>query len=227
MQVCCCRQVLGYPLDKMLPAAKLFAAPGNLRTLVSIQISIFIAMSRHEDSDKTLTIDFNLQPETENAESDWLKESSLFAEDLLREVSESDTAELFCEPEPPLPFDSPIEEKRSAPRFLVNWKVVVMNENNGKREFFHGRARDISMGGLCLLSDHNLVFTDSITVLISVPPDSVKHKPYVIEVRSKISNTVLANNVRQFRIGIRFIKFKDGDKRFLEQYLTERYDVFS
>jgi len=184
-------------------------------------------MSSHEDSDKTLTIDFLLQPEAENAESDWLKENSLFAEDILREVGEPDAAELFCEPEPPLPFDSPIEEKRSDPRFLVNWRVVVVNERDGKKAFFHGRAHDISMGGLCLLSDHNLSFNNSVTVLISVPPDSAKQKPYVVEVRSRIVNTVLASNIRQFRIGIRFVNFKDGDKRFLEQYLAERYDVFS
>ena len=100
-----------------------------------------------------------------------------------------------------------------------------MNEKNGKREFFHGRAHDISMGGLCLYSEANLTFTNSVIVLISVPPDSVKHKPHVIEVNSKISYTVLANNVTQFRIGIRFLKFKDGDKAYLEHHLSQRYDI--
>ena len=76
---------------------------------------------------------------------------------------------------------------------LVNWKVVVMNEKNGKREFFHGRAHDISMGGLCLYSETNLTFTNSVIVLISVPPDSAKQKPHVPAPRypTRIDNTTV------------------------------------
>ena len=184
-------------------------------------------MIRHKDNEDTLTIDFPASPDEKNTETDWPEENSLFAEDLLREVGDLGAAEAFFEPEPPLPPDSGTEEKRGAPRFLVNWKVVVMNEKNGKREFFHGRAHDISMGGLCLYSETNLTFTNSVIVLISVPPDSAKQKPHVLEVNSRISYTVLANNVTQFRIGIRFIKFKDGDKRYLERYLAQRYDFFA
>lgn len=190
-------------------------------------------MSQHKDNEETLTIDFPVFTKVENADTpmgtsaDGLAENTPFAEDLLREVSELDAAETYCEPEPPLPAGSGTEEKRAYPRFLVNWKVVVMNEKNGKREFFHGRAHDISMGGLCLHSETNLVFTNTVIVLISVPPNSPKHKPHVLEVESKLCYTVLAHDIRQFRIGIRFVRFRDGDKRYLEQYFTERYEVFS
>lgn len=184
-------------------------------------------MTRQKDNEETLTLDFQTSPEEKNAETDWPEDNSQFADDLLREVGDLSPADAYCEPEPPLSPDSGTEEKRGHPRFLVNWKVVVMNEVNGKREFFHGRAHDISMGGLCLYSENNLTFTNSILVLISVPPHSAKRKPHVLEVHSKISYTVLASNVRQFRIGIRFVKFKNGDKRYLEEYLAQRYDFIS
>lgn len=182
-------------------------------------------MTPDKDQDETLTMEFSDYIEANKPEADWSEDSSLFAEDLLREVGDLGAEGVYCEPEPPLPPGSATEEKRSSPRFLVNWKVVVMNEVNGKREFFHGRAHDISMGGLCLYSEDNLTFNNSILVLISVPPESARHKPHVLEVESKIGYTVLASNVSQFRIGIRFIKFKEGDKRYLEQYLARRYDV--
>lgn len=179
-----------------------------------------------EDNEESLTIDFRALLEAEDIEVDGLKAPSARAKDLLLDVTELDATEPFCKPEPPLPAGAPIEEKRAHPRFLVNWKVVVMNEINGKRQFFHGRASDISMGGLCLLSDHNLLFAKPITVLVSVPPSSAKYKPHVIDVVSKITYTVLAHDVRQFRIGIRFLKFKEGDKRYLERYFAERFDAF-
>ncbi|MFA7242521.1 MAG: PilZ domain-containing protein [Sulfuricellaceae bacterium] len=183
-------------------------------------------MTPPKDNADTYTLDFPAAPKAINTETDLLEEdNSLFADDLMREVSDLGAGNAYCEPEPPLPPGFGAEEKRAFPRFLVNWKVVVMNEVNGKREFFHGRAHDISMGGLCLYSEINLSFKNSILVLISVPPNSAKHKPHVLEVYSKISYTVLASNVSQFRIGIRFVKFKEGDKRFLEEYLAQRYDI--
>jgi len=194
-------------------------------------LNLTIAMSRYkdnednEDNKDTLTIDFPELLEERNIEADGLEEDFLNVEELV--LSEPDTVEPYCKPEPPLPVDSATEEKRSYPRFLVNWKVVVVTENNGKQQIFHGRAYDISMGGLCLLSDDNLTFTDSFTVLVSVPPDSAMHKPYVLEVRSKIGYTVLASDVRKFRIGIRFIEFKNDGKRYLEQHFSGRSEVFS
>jgi len=164
-------------------------------------------MTTDKDQDETLTMEFSDFIEAKNTEAEWSEDSSLFAEDLLREVGDLGAGEVYCEPEPPLPLGSATEEKRGFPRFLVNWKVVVMNEVNGKRSFFHGRAHDISMGGLCLYSEDNLTFNNSILVLISVPPESARHKPHVLEVESKVGYTVLASIVSQVRSGIRFVKF--------------------
>ena len=175
--------------------------------------------------EETLTIDFPEFLEEASIEVDALEEDFLNVEELV--LSEPDTVEPYCKPEPPLPVDSSTEEKRSYPRFLVNWKVVVVAETNGKRQIFHGRAYDISMGGLFLMSEDNLTLANSFTVLISVPPDSAMHKPYVLEVRGKMGYSVLANNVRKFRIGIRFIEFKNDGKRYLEQHFSGRSEVFS
>jgi hypothetical protein len=119
-----------------------------------------------------------------------------------------------------------IQEKREHQRYLVNWKVAVVNAKGGNDHVFHGRARDISMGGLCLLSDHNLNFSNSVRVLIAVPPHSPQHHPHVLEVRSKLAYTVLEKGGRHFRIGITFLEFMGDGRRVLEKRLAERQALF-
>lgn len=184
-------------------------------------------MNQQKSTEDAFTLELFDPPEAKSLEKAILEENGERLESLLFELTEPDTAAPLCKPEPPLPENSIEEEKRVAPRFLVNWKVVVMNEVNGKRSFYHGRAYDISMGGLCLHSENNLIFTNSVIVLISVPPLSDKDKVHVIEVHSRISNTVLASDTKLFRIGVTFLRFKEGDERYLKKFLTERYQYFS
>jgi c-di-GMP-binding flagellar brake protein YcgR len=174
---------------------------------------------------ETLTIDLEEIPEEA-----WISAEALEAEFReitaeLENVGEFDADAPFCEPEPPPAAGEAFQEKREYRRYLVNWKVAVVNEKAGKDHIFHGRARDISLGGLCLLSDHNLNISNAVEVLIAVPSHSPGHPAHVVEVRSTLAYAVLENG-GNFRIGVTFLEFKRDGRLLLEKRLSERQAVF-
>lgn len=178
------------------------------------------------DNNDTLTIDLGPIPEEA-----WISAESLEAEFReiaaeLEGVDEFDTATPFCEPEPLFAARKSFQEKREYKRYLVNWKVAVVNEKGGQDHTFHGRARDISLGGLCLLSDHNLNISTAVRVLIAVPSHSPSHPAHVVEVRSKLAYAVLENGGKHFRIGVTFLEFMRDGLHLLEKRLSERQAVF-
>ena len=182
--------------------------------------------TKKNDDEESLTIDLGQPPEEEMFSIEGLEAEFQEAMADLEEVSELDANAPYCEPEPPPAAGESFQEKREFKRFLVNWKVAVVNAKAGQDHVFHGRARDISLGGLCLMSDHNLNIRNSVRVLIAVPPNSPNHSPHVVEVRSKLAYTVLEKGGRQFRIGITFLEFKGDGRLVLEKRLAERQAVF-
>ncbi len=188
-------------------------------------------MTPETGNNDEVTLSIDLEEPAKPAESESQTAEALEAEfqevvGALQEDSEQEPVSQLCEPEAPLPAGSPFQEKREHQRYLVNWRVAVVNAKGGQDHVFHGRARDISLGGLCLLSEHNLTFSKPVRVLIAVPPHSPNHPPHVIEVRSKLAYTVLEQGGRYFRIGITFLEFEGEAKRFLEKRLAERQAVF-
>ncbi|MBZ0093183.1 MAG: PilZ domain-containing protein [Sulfuricellaceae bacterium] len=113
-----------------------------------------------------------------------------------------------------------IPEKRSYSRYVVDWRVAIVNENDEERHIFHARANDISMGGVSLLCDENVFFTQSVILLIAVPPFTYGGKEKIIEIRCRTLYTVLAASVRQFRLGFHFLEFRGDSKSVLESYFA-------
>ncbi len=137
-------------------------------------------------------------------------------------------SELLGEPlvSPESVFDHDFEmpgvspEKRTYSRYVVDWRVAIVNENDEERHIFHARANDISMGGVSMLCDENIFFTQSVILLIAVPPFSYGGKEKIIEIRSQTLYTVLAASVRQFRLGFHFLEFRGDSKTVLESYFA-------
>jgi len=121
----------------------------------------------------------------------------------------------------PSPPQAPKIEQRTYPRHLIDWRVAVVNENDADRKTYHGRACNISLGGVSILCEHNIFFAESVILLLSMPSRSPGSRPRIIEVTSQTLHTVLVLNQPQFRIGFRFLKFKRDGKRRLEEYLTQ------
>lgn len=113
-----------------------------------------------------------------------------------------------------------IPEKRSYSRYVIDWRVAIVNENDTERHIFHARANDISLGGVSMLCDENVFFTQSVILLIAVPPFTYGAKETIIEIRSQTLYTVLAASVRQFRLGFHFLEFRGDSKTVLESYFS-------
>lgn len=137
--------------------------------------------------------------------------------------------EALREPEEPLSPLTTTEgrpEHRSHPRYRVDWRVAIVNEEGESRDIFYGRAYDVSLGGVSVLSDDNLFFTNSVVVLLCLPPLLPNGKVKVVEAHSRIVYTVLGASIQQFRIGIQFIKFKEDGRKALHDHLGRLYSYF-
>ncbi len=117
-------------------------------------------------------------------------------------------------------------EHRHHPRFLVNWRVAVVNEDGENQHIFYGRAHDISLGGLGFLCDHNIYFSESVIVLISVPPRRPNDKVKIVEARARTVYSVLAASQGQFRVGMHFVEFKGTGRKVLEEHFAGHYSYF-
>lgn len=117
---------------------------------------------------------------------------------------------------PPLPR----MDHRENPRYLVGWRVAIVNKNSAANQTWYGRAYDISAGGVNIHSENNLHFSDSVVLLLAMPARVPGNPPRIVEVASESLYTILMANSPVFRIGFRFSDFKKDGKRNLEQYLT-------
>lgn len=117
-------------------------------------------------------------------------------------------------------------EHRSHPRYRVDWRVAIVNEEGENRDIFYSRAYDVSLGGVSVLSDDNLFFANSVVVLLCLPPLIPNGKVKIVEAHSRIVYTVLGASIQQFRIGIQFIDFKGDGHKVLHDHLGRLYSYF-
>lgn len=117
-------------------------------------------------------------------------------------------------------------EHRSHPRYRVDWRVAIVNEEGANRDIFYSRAYDVSLGGVSVLSDDNLFFDNAVVVLLCLPPLLPNGRVKIVEAHSRIVYTVLGASIQQFRLGIQFIKFKDDGQKVLHDHLARLYSYF-
>lgn len=121
-----------------------------------------------------------------------------------------------------LPKHSPDgNEKRMAVRYPLHWKVGLVYNNGGKKDFYHGRSQDISLSGASVFVDQNIALTD-LVVLLVVPPQNAGMKEAVIEIQCRKIYTVFDNKKNNFRLGIFFLKFKGVGKVILSNILDKK-----
>ncbi len=117
-------------------------------------------------------------------------------------------------------------EHQSHPRYRVDWRVAIVNEEGKNRDIFYSRAYDVSLGGVSVLSDDNLFFDNAVVVLLCLPPLLPNGKVKIVEAHSRIVYTVLGASIQQFRLGIQFIKFKGDGQKVLQDHLARLYSYF-
>lgn len=125
-----------------------------------------------------------------------------------------------------LPSRQPQEEDaRQSKRYLVNWRVAIVNEDGESHQTFYGRVHDISVGGVSIHADENLDFSQEVVVLLSIPPLVPGGGVKIIEVRCRHVYTVLAASIQKFRVGFNFRRFKGNGKRILEEHLGQIFSL--
>ena len=113
------------------------------------------------------------------------------------------------------------KEHRTHPRYLVGWRVAIVNKNSNESYTYYGRVYDVSLGGVNIWSEYNLHFSDSVILLLSMPARVPGMPPKIIEVASESLYTVLTADRPIFRIGFRFKDFKSDNQKKLAQYLQQ------
>ena len=113
------------------------------------------------------------------------------------------------------------KEHRAHPRYLVGWRVAIVNKHSDESYTYYGRVYDVSLGGVNIWSENNLHFSDSVILLLSMPSRIPGMPPKIIEVASESLYTVLTADRPIFRIGFRFKDFKSDNQKKLAQYLQQ------
>lgn len=113
--------------------------------------------------------------------------------------------------------------RRAHFRHPVRWRVAIVNNSGGTHQIYHGRTYDMSMSGISILLEHNVIFTSKVVVLVAIPPMHPGQKEIIVEVQSSLMHTVLDPVHNQFRLGMRFINFKGDGQKILSDILSKRY----
>lgn len=121
----------------------------------------------------------------------------------------------------PLPKQEDLHtDLRAHERLLVNWRMAIVYEGGKGKKTYFGRAHDLSMGGVSIYCDHNIFFEESVILLLAVPPIVMGRKERILEIHSQMVYTVLTR--RGFRVGLKFLGFKPGEKKLLEDRVNIR-----
>ena len=113
--------------------------------------------------------------------------------------------------------------KRAHFRHPVRWRVAIVNKSGGKHEIFHGRTNDVSLSGISILLERNVIFTSEVVVLLAIPPMHQGLKETIVEIQCALTHSVLDSVHHLFRLGMRFIHFKGDGQRILSDVLSKRH----
>jgi hypothetical protein len=116
-------------------------------------------------------------------------------------------------------------DNRTAPRYLVRWKMAVVYEDQERKPTYHGRTYDLSLAGTGMLTNVNLQVNSLVTILLAPPPLHVKDRLKVIEIKSRQLGAVYSGETRCFRLRFAFLEFKNDGFEFLQERLKNHMSV--
>jgi ATP-binding cassette subfamily F protein uup len=118
-------------------------------------------------------------------------------------------------------------EQREHVRHLCRWRIAIIYENAGKNDIFHGRTADLSSRGATVFVHHNIFRAEAVTMLLAVPPLNAGQRETIVEIRCRMTETILDSEHSLFRIGLYFESFKGNGMNILNSILNNRTVQFA
>ena len=122
---------------------------------------------------------------------------------------------------PKRPKQGGVEHRRHY-RHPIHWRIAIVHKTGDKHDIYHGHTHDLSIGGASILVDHNIFVMSNVVLLLAIPPRHTGQKETIVEIQCRMVYTVLDSERGRFRIGIRFLSFKEDGKRVLNGILSKR-----
>lgn len=112
---------------------------------------------------------------------------------------------------------APTHEARATPRYRARWRTeVTLNAQTT----YYGHLKDISVEGAAVLMEHNIKSAQSVTLFIEIPSEHAQHPPHILQVESKVIDTIYEGESAFFRTSLSFRRFIPADDRiFLDNHL--------
>lgn len=115
-------------------------------------------------------------------------------------------------------MDEPVISS-DAPRRMLRWPVAIVVDSAKGQAVYHGATLEISISGCTVLCDSNLPSRHPVDLVIFLPPIAKDAVRVTLQVKAKISSTVLSNRHKQFLCSLHFDKFAGTGRATLEQLL--------
>lgn len=109
-------------------------------------------------------------------------------------------------------------DQRQHPRFRVRWRVAVRCDGINT---YYGETIDISLGGICFLTDQNLNAGTPVQVFVQLPPKRQGKEPQVVTAKAKVLYTAFSAEHDRWRLGVQFTEFSTAERAKLEKELTQ------
>lgn len=114
------------------------------------------------------------------------------------------------------------KEIRESSRYLARWRIAIVFDEMENRPTIHGYTHDLSLNGVSVHTDHTVVSSTPVTVLLSPPMAYEGERQKLIEIRSKLAYSVYSGSNFCFRVGLNFIKFKNDGLQILQGILDNQ-----
>lgn len=128
---------------------------------------------------------------------------------------------------PAVPAANTLPDQREQVRHLCRWRIAIIHENSGKNDIFHGRTADLSSRGATVFIHHNIFHSEAVTMLLAVPPHNSGQRETIIEIKCRMTNTILDSEQSLFRVGLYFESFKGNGREILNSILDSRVVAFA
>ncbi len=113
-------------------------------------------------------------------------------------------------------------DRRDCPRFNLPLRLALVYpgvEGSPPLPIYHWKAHDVCLSGLSMVVDENVFREGSVTVLLALPPAHSWAAQKIISATAVMTYAIRSSKVNGFKIGMRFLDFKDDGRALLEAAL--------